>query len=144
MSDVLQFEMFATGIHPPDDLWALVGDPARAAEWTDADTVTSVPEPPLEVGSRFATTDGGRTLDWVVITVGPRLLEVKTDGCTAGRFGVGVRVTPDPIGCRLIIAGMLDPAGGRLRARSVDLPALRRRCERWSERALKVAASGSR
>lgn len=143
MSEVLQFEMFSVGLLPPDELWALVGDPARVAEWTDAEEVRSVPEPPLTVGSRFTTVDGERQLDWVVITVGPRLLEVKTDGCAAGRFGVGVRVVPDPAGCRLIMAGMLDPSAGKLRARAVDLPALRRRCERWSDRALTVAARPS-
>lgn len=140
MSDVLQFEMFSVGVMPPDDLWALVGDPARLAEWTDAEEVRSIPEPPVAVGSRFVTVDGGRQLDWIVITSGLRLLEAKTDGCAAGRFGVGVRVTPDPHGCRLIIAGMLDPRAGRVRARTIDLPALRRRCERWSDLAFKVAA----
>jgi hypothetical protein len=139
MSQVLQFEMFTTGMLPADDLWSLVGDLRRIPEWTDADEVLSEPEPPVEVGSRFVTVEGGRRLEWVVITAAPRLLEVKTDGCAVGRFGVGVRVIPDPVGARLIVAGMLDPSGSRLRARAVDLPALRRRCERWSDLALRAA-----
>lgn len=138
----LQFEMFAAAMVSPDDLWALVGDPRRAAEWTDAEEVLGDPDPPLDVGSRFATRTAESTLEWVVITVGDHLLEVKTDGCAAGRFGLGVRVAPDPVGARLIVAGMLDPGGGRLRARTVDLPSLRRRCERWVDTALKVVTAG--
>jgi hypothetical protein len=140
MGDVLQFEMFSVGRMPPDALWALVGDPARAPEWTDAQEVVSPPPRLLEVGSRFTTRDGDRELGWVVITTGPRLLEVKTDDCAVGRFGVGVRVADDPLGARLVLAGMLDPSGGRLRARTADLPALRRRCERWCDRALRAEA----
>jgi hypothetical protein len=142
MPDLLQFEMFSAGMVSPDDLWALVGDPARAAEWTDADEVVMVPEPPIAVGTRFRTREGGRELEWVVITAAERLLEVKTDGCDAGRFGVGVRVVDDPVGARLILAGMLDPVGGRIRARTVELPSLRRRCERWVDTALRVARTG--
>ena len=97
----------------------------------------SPPEPPLEVGARFRTRDGERHLDWVVITVGERLIEAKTDGCEVGRLGFGVRVTADPAGSRLVMAGMLDPAHGRLRARTVDLPSLRRRCERWMDVAVR-------
>jgi hypothetical protein len=139
-SPPLQFEMFAAGMMSPDDLWALVGDPRRVAEWTDAEELVSAPEPPFEVGDRFTTRDGARELRWVVITTGDKLLEVKTDGCDAGRFGVGVRVAADPIGSRLILAGMLDPVSGRIRARSLELPALRRRCERWVDTALRVAS----
>jgi hypothetical protein len=138
--DPLQFEMFSAGMLSPDDLWELVGDLSRVAEWTDADDVLDAPaRRPYAVGDRFATTDGGRRLDWVVITSEDRLLEVKTDGCDAGRFGVGVRVVSDPIGARLILAGMLDPVGGRIRARSLEVPSLRRRCERWVHTALALA-----
>jgi hypothetical protein len=134
----LQFEMFAVAVRSPDDLWALVGDLRQVAEWTDADEVVSAPEPPFGVGTRFTTRDGERHLDWVVITSEEHLLEVKTDGCEAGRFGVGVRVSPDPVGSRLILAGMLDPVAGRVRARTLDLPPLRRRCERWVDRAVRA------
>ncbi len=134
----LRFEMFAVALAPPEDLWALVGDPRRAPEWTDAEEVVPPPEPPLAVGARFSTRDGDRRREWVVITAGDRLLEVKTDDCEMGRIGLGVRVTADPAGSRLVMAGMLDPIHGGLRARTVDLPSLRRRCERWMDVATKA------
>jgi hypothetical protein len=141
VAEVLQFEMFTAGLMGPDALWGLVGDLRRVAEWTDAEGVSDAPAAPA-VGDRFRTVDGGRELGWVVITAADRLLEVKTDDCPAGRFGVGVRVAPDPVGSRLIVAGMLDPVGSRLRARTIELPALRRRCERWVDTALRVAGRG--
>lgn len=138
-SPPLQFEMFATARTAPEVLWEVVGEPLRLPEWTDADEVVQPPPRPIEVGGRFVTRDGDRELEWVVITAAPRLLEVKTDACPAGRLGLGVHVQPDSLGARLIVAGMLDPRGRRLRARTVDLPALRRRCERWSDQALRIA-----
>lgn len=138
---LLQFEMFTTARCSPDVLWALVGDLRRIPEWTEADAVLAAPEPPVEVGARFTTQAGEQRLEWVVITAAERLIEVKTDDLPAGRFGVGVRVAPDPLGSRLILAGMLDPARGRLRARVLDLPALRSRMDRWSDVAVRAAGT---
>lgn len=139
---LLQFEMFSTVPCTPDELWALVGDLRRLPEWTDADRVLSAPEPPVEVGARFTTETGSDGLTWVVITSLERLLEIKTDDLAAGRFGVGVRVVPDPVGSRLVLAGMLDPARSTLRARLVDLPALRARLDRWSDLAVRALGGG--
>lgn len=140
---LLQFEMFSTVPCPPEELWALVGDLRRLPEWTDADRVHAAPEPPVEVGARFATETAGDRVDWVVITSLERLVEIKTDDLPAGRFGVGVRVAPDPLGSRLILAGMLDPARSAVRARLVDLPALRGRLDRWADKAVRaVGRSG--
>jgi hypothetical protein len=140
---MLQFELFSAIPVSPDELWALVGDLRRLPEWTDADRVIDPPsELPPSVGDRFTTVDGARELRWVVITSGPRLLEVKTDDGPCGRFGVGFRVAADPVGSRLILAGLLDPARGTLRGRLVDLPALRARSERWTELALRAAIDG--
>jgi hypothetical protein len=139
---MLQFELFTAVPVSPERLWALVGDLRRVPEWTDAERILHAPEPPLEVGARFTTVDGGRELRWVVITVANRLIEVKTDDGPWGRFGVGVRVAPDPVGSRLILAGLLDPAGSRLRARLRHLPSLRARTERWADLALRRAVDG--
>jgi hypothetical protein len=138
---MLQFELFTAVPVAPERLWALVGDVRRIPEWTDADHVMQPPEPPLEVGARFTTVDAGRELRWVVITVADRLIEAKTDDGPCGRFGVGVRVAPDPIGSRLILAGLLDPSGSRVRARVQHLPALRSRAERWADLALRAVAA---
>jgi hypothetical protein len=139
---LLQFEMYSTVPCAPDELWALVGDLRRLPEWTDADHVHAAPEPPVEVGARFATETRGDRLDWVVITSLERLVEIKTDDLPAGRFGVGVSAVPDPLGARLILAGMLDPARSTLRARLVDLPALRARLDRWSDLAVRALGGG--
>jgi hypothetical protein len=139
---MLPFELFTAIPVAPDVLWTLVGDLRRVPEWTDADRVIGAPEPPLEVGARFTSVDAGRELRWVVITSAERLWEVKTDDGPCGRFGVGLRVAPDPIGSRLILAGLLDPAGSRLRARMQHLPALRARMERWADLVPRALSTG--
>lgn len=136
---MLQFELFASVPCPPEQLWELVGDPDRLPEWTDAEELTLRPEPPLAVGSRFTTVDGHHRLAWVVITCEDHLWEAKTDDSACGRLGVGVRVAPDPHGSRLVLAGMLEPAGSMLRARLVDVPRLRTRLDRWSAAATRWA-----
>lgn len=138
---MLQFELFASVPCAPARLWELVGDPDRLPEWTDAEELTVRPEPPLTVGSRFATIDRQRRLTWVVITSEEHLWEAKTDDCPCGRLGIGVQVTADPHGSRLVLAGMLEPASSMLRARLVDVPRLRTRLDRWSAAATRMVTA---
>ena len=139
MTTPVRWELFATGTAPPEATWAVVGDLARLPEWTDADTVEA-PSSPLAVGLEFVTAVGGERLRWRVTTVEPRLLEATTD-TARGRLGIGVRVAADPRGTRLVLAGGLDVDGAaaRWRARLVDVPALRRRFDRWTAAALRLA-----
>lgn len=139
---MLQFELFSSVPCPPERLWKLVGDPDRLSEWTDVDELVQRPEPPVTVGSRFATLDGGRQLNWVVITCEGFLWEAKTDDSACGRLGIGVRVAPDTHGSRLVLAAMLEPAASLLRARLVEVPRLRTRLDRWSAAANRVVAPG--
>lgn len=134
----MHFELFATGLMAPDDLWAVVGDPARLPEWTDASDVRAPDRPPQE-GDEFVTTVDGATLTWTVVTTGERIWEARAD-TSAGTLGMGTRVAADPMGSRLIIACALEPSGSRLIARLVTLPRLRARCDRWSAAALRAAA----
>lgn len=143
-------EAFAVARCSPDALWALAGDLSRLPEWTEAEEVVDAPAIP-GVGDRFTTRDGVTERNWVVITSGPHLLEAKTDHTACGRLGIGIRVVPDPLGARLVMAGLLDPQppgtseGGatRLRrtgvARLRDLPRLRTRLDRWTDKAVRGA-----
>jgi hypothetical protein len=133
---MLQVEVFAAAPAPPAALWALVGDLSRLPEWTDAEAVARVPTAPA-VGDAFTTRVEGTALSWTVITVDQWLLEAKAD-TACGRVGIGVRAAPDPGGSRLILAGMLKPAVGALRARALEVPRLRRRFDAWSARAVRV------
>lgn len=139
MSWALRWELFATGTASPEDTWALVSDLSRLPEWTDADAVEP-PLGPLEVGAEFFVSVAGRRLLWRLTTVEPRLLEATTD-VPRGRLGIGVRVAADPRGTRLVLAGGLDGDGAaaRWRARLVDVPAMRRRFDRWTAAALQRA-----
>lgn len=135
---MLQFEVFSSVPDEPERLWEVVGDPDRLPEWTDADHLPVRPEPPVALGSRFETLDGGRRLTWTIITWEPRLWEAKTDDSDCGRLGLGVRVATDPLGSRLVLAGLLEPAGSMVRARLVDGPRLRARLDRWSTAAARL------
>lgn len=133
----IRFEVFAAGTAAPGEVWALVGDPARLPEWTDADAVEV--EGPLAPGATVVTRDRGRRLAWTVSTLEPRLLELATD-LPDGRLGIGVRVLRDPLGSRVVLAGGLDPATRRARwsFRLLGAPSLRRRFDRWSQRAVRA------
>lgn len=137
MSKVLEFELFAASPTSPEALWALVGELGRLPEWTDATGCADLPSEPRE-GATFVTLHGDQRLEWTLITAEPRLLEAKAD-TACGRLGIGVRVAPDPHGSRLVLAGALKPSVGALRARTIELPRLRRRFDDWSTRAVKVA-----
>ena len=134
---MLQLEVFAAAPVPPAALWALVGDLARLPEWTSATTVADLPAEPA-LGATFTTRQDGETLVWTLITVEPQLLEAKAD-TACGRVGIGARVVPDPAGSRLILAGMLRPTVGAVRARLVEGPRLRRRFDEWCAAAVRIA-----
>ena len=134
---MLQFELFAACPTPPEILWGIVGDLNRLPEWTDASGVEAPPDQP-RVNDRFITLHGDHHLEWTVITAEPMLLEAKAD-TACGRVGLGARVSQDPAGSRLVLAGMLKPSVGRLRARTIELPRLRRRGDEWSARAVRLA-----
>lgn len=136
----IRTELYAVTTATPDDLWAVVGDPWRLAEWTDAELVGSVAPEPVAVGTEIVTTEDGAVRTWRVVTSQTRLLEIATD-VPRGVLTVGLKVVRDPRGARLVLATGLDPTGkvGGLRRRFVELPALRRRLDRWSAAAIKTA-----
>jgi len=150
---MISFEVYAVVPGPVHRTWALVGNPSRLPEWTDATTVEGPPEPPYQVGQRFVTVDGGHRRGWVILTTDEHLLEAKTDDIRSGRLGIGFRVVGDPLGSRLIVAGLLDPydPGGtdsgwrRLRkttvARLVHVPRIRSRFDRWTANAVKLLSA---
>lgn len=133
-------ELYQVSGRSPEQLWQVVGDPWRLAEWTDADRVDSVEPQPLGVGTRIATSQARDERVWRVITVEPRLLEMTTE-TTRGTLGVGIRVVGDPLGSRLIMAAQLAASG--LRAQMLDAPALRRSLDRWCSAAVRVARAAS-
>lgn len=139
----VRFEMFATGGVSTDDLWDVVGDPWRLAEWTDVESVAQVEPDPPRVGTTIETVEAGTTRTWTIVTLEARLMELRTT-TERGGMGVGFRVVRDARGgSRLVLAAGLDREGvlGTLRARLLDAPALQRRMDQWAHRALRVAAT---
>lgn len=137
-------ELFASGAVSPEALWAVVGDPLRLPEWTDADDVAAIATPPGAPGMTVVTRDGPRQLTWTVTTREARVLELATV-LERGRLGIGVSVVREAMGARsrLILAAAHEP-GSRaalLHFRVLGAPALRRRFDRWTHRALAVAAA---
>lgn len=83
---------------------------------------------------------------WSVISTGQRVVEV-TGTTSCGRLGLGVRV----IGLRadaghagarsrVVFVGRLEPTGSPLGARVRQVPALRRRFDRWALRLRQLTA----
>jgi len=139
----LRFELFAAGPGRPEDVWALVGDLRRLPEWTDAERVEVRGDRPDEAGGAVATSEGDRRLEWTVTTRERRLVELSTS-LPQGRLGLGVRVLPDPLGSRVVLACAFSPTtrAARFRFLLVDGPALRRRFDRWASSAVRVAPAG--
>ena len=138
----VRFDLFSTGQVAPERLWGVVGDPWRLAEWTDVESVADVsPDPPV-VGTRITTVEAGTTRSWEIVTLESRLLELST-ATERGTVRFGCRVVRDARGgSRLVLAAGVEVDGfaGDLRARLLDAPSLRRRMDRWSAEALRVAA----
>lgn len=135
------FELYAIGSAAPEHLWAVVGDPRRLPEWTDVDAVASVDPEPVQQGTEVVVVLGGRPLPWRVVTADPRLLEAATEQGGAS-LQVGFRVVRETRGSRLVVAAAYGGTGGLQgwRRRLLDAPALRRRFDRWTRRALDLAA----
>lgn len=136
----IRFELFAAGPARPEDVWALVGDLHRLPEWTDAARVEVHGE--RLSPSAVVIAEGDRSLEWLVTTWERRLLELSTS-LPSGRLSLGVRVLPDPIGSRVVLACAFEPASlaPGVRFRLLGAPALRRRFDRWACSAVRVPAS---
>ena len=136
----LTIDQYAEFVASADQLWSIIGEPRRLPEWTD---VVSVRNADALDGWEAATTVTVREREettWQVISLGQRVVEVS--GATScGQLGIGVRVialrAPDAgttgPGCRVVFVGRLEPSGSEIRARLRDLPALRRRFDRWAK-----------
>lgn len=139
---VVRFEMFQTGQVAPDQLWNVVGDPWRLAEWTDVESVADVRPEPAAVGSEVTTVEAGTTRTWRILTLDARLLEMTT-ATEHGEVAFGCRVVRGSRGgSRLVLAAGLQAHGlaARLRTKLLAVPSLRRRMDRWAHEALRVAA----
>lgn len=136
----VRFELFAAGRARPEDVWALVGDLHRLPEWTDAERVEVRDDRPDQAGGEIVTAEGDRRLDWTVTTRQRRLVELSTT-LPRGRLGLGVRVLPDPLGSRVVLACAFEPStrAARFRFLLLDGPALRRRFDRWASSAVRAA-----
>lgn len=136
-----RFELFATAPVDAEATWAVVGDPWRLPEWTDATAVVSVDPEPLEVGSELVLAVGEQRQRWRVTTVEATLWEAMTE-LGRRRVGIGVRVVRELDGTRLVLAGAVRSAGRApaLRERLWLAPALRRRFDRWAPAALRAAS----
>lgn len=139
---LVRIELYATGAAAPEDTWAVVGTPWRWPDWTDADRVEDVAPEPVEVGTQVSVAVDDRRLDWRVAAIAPRLLEATTD-TERGPLSIGVRVVRERDGSRLVLAAAYEPSGRATtwRVRLLDAPALRRRFDRWTRRALELAAA---
>ena len=124
-------------------------DASSDAQPSDAAEVTWSPGMRVVVDERDTTT-------WQVISLGQRVVEASA-ATPCGQLGIGVRVielrTTDPArtagaaaeaaagaedagnrppGSRVVFVARLEPARSSLRARVRDVPAIRRRFDRWA------------
>lgn len=138
----VHFELYATGIAAPEDTWAVVGDPRRLPEWTDVQRVERIDPEPVRVGTELVIVADGGSWTWRIVTVDMRLLEATTQ-LPDGQLGIGLRVARDPLGARLVVAGSYQPTGrlAAARVRLLTVPALRRRFDRWTHTALRIASA---
>jgi hypothetical protein len=136
----MRFELYTAGAPAPDALWGVVGEPRRLPAWTDADEVLSVEPEPLAVGSEIVVAVDGAVQRWRVVTLEPRLVEVRREA-RSGPVGIGAKVAADPRGSRLVLAGEVAASGplGGISARLLAGPAFRRRLDRWAAAAMQEA-----
>lgn len=138
----LDVEQYAEYLVPADALWEVVGDPRRLPEWTGLSVPLRIsadpaPEEPLDAWRSDVLArvrDGEAVRQLRIITARRGVVEVTTDA-ECGRVGIGVRVVGDPNRpgtSRLVVAGQLEPTRSALRARTFDLPRLRRRFDAWA------------
>lgn len=138
----LDVEQYAEYLLPADALWGVVGDPRRLPEWTGLSAPLRIsagpgPDEPLDAWESDVLArvrDGEAVRQLRIITARRGVVEVTTDA-ECGRVGIGVRVIGEanrPGTSRLVVAGQLQPARGAFRARTLDLPRLRRRFDAWA------------
>ena len=132
----MSVERFAASVAGADALWAVVGDPVRIPEWTDADSVDVLGE--AAPGTRVAIRLGERRTDWRLLTVGDRAWEIERHG-RVGWIGLGAKVVDEGERARLVLVGSLEPAGSRWRARVVELPRIGAMLDRWACAAVDLA-----
>jgi hypothetical protein len=130
-------EQYAEFSVEPDALWDVVRRPGRLPEWTQGRAV----DPPehWEVGRRVRITER-ETVEWEVLSAEPRVVELRgTTPC--GELGIGVRVVAGTGGSptRVVFVARLDSTR-TVRARLRDLPAMRRRFDRWAHGLRRVAS----
>ncbi len=140
----VRVELYRVSRVTPDALWAVVGDPWRLAGVDRRATRRVGRARALTVGSEIVTVEAGGVRVWRATTVAARLLELTTM-LPRGELGVGYRVVRDPFGSRLVLAAGLQTAerGAALRGPLLHAPALRRRLDRWSAAAARVAAAAA-
>jgi hypothetical protein len=134
-------ELYATGSAAPAAVWALVGNPCRLPEWTDAEHVEDLSAETPAVGMTFVTVAAGQRLSWRLVTAEDRTLEAVA-AAPFGELAVGVRAAmTQGGGTRLVLVAHLDHPGG-LRGLRIRLglgATLRRRMDRWAHAALRLA-----
>lgn len=132
----LRVERFAACAASVEELWALVGDLTRLDEWTDAALVTAPPR--WHEGAAATIALAGREHTWRVLTLRERTWELVAE-LEQGRVGAGCHVVDEGARTRLVLVATLAPAGSRWKARTVELPAMARRLERWAAAAVRLA-----
>ena len=134
----MRVERFAATSAGADALWAVVGDPERIPDWTDADSVELVGE--AVAGGRVAVRVGDRRTDWRLLTYADRTWEIERHG-RIGWIGLGARVVDEGGRARLVLVGSLDPSASasRWRARVVELPRIGAMLDRWASAAVGLA-----
>jgi len=134
--------MYAPTTASADDVWAVVGDPWQFAAWTGGDHVDTVAPEPVVAGTEIVVVEDASVRTWHVTSIQERLkqMELVTD-LDEGQLRMGYRVVPQERGSRLVVAAALDPARkvGAMRARLVELPALRRRLDHYTALAVRAA-----
>lgn len=135
--DPLRVERYAACAASVAELWALVGDLARLDEWTDATLVAAPPR--WQEGAAATIALDGRERTWRVLTLRERTWELAAE-LEQGRVGAGCHVVGEGARTRLVLVATLAPAGSRWKARTVELPAMARRLERWAAAAVRVAS----
>ena len=132
----MSVERFAATSSGAEALWAVVGDPARIPEWTDADRVEVIGD--VQAGARVAIVMGERRTDWRLLTFTDRTWEIERQG-RLGWVGLGARVVDEGERARLVLVGSLDPSASRWRARVVELPRMGAMLDRWATAAVDLA-----
>lgn len=138
VSAPLQVERYVACTADVAEVWALVGDLSRLEEWTDA-RLLAAPAAWQEGATATIELDG-QPATWQVLTWQATTWELVATLPT-GRFAAGCHVAGEGVRTRLVLAATLEPAGSRWKARTVEVPLLARRLERWAGAAVAALAA---